>query len=522
MKKTLIALTLAVVAVSGILINSSAVAKEIPAKPQAKKSYTYAVVIQKALSETPGWKKVVDALVKKHGAKVITFDKKLYEIKKPLKEFFPDYVCFLATPRQCSRPYTAAIHQMMRTLDDDPYTDVRWGIITGTPENALEVASYSKPLVIKNSLNTTGVTRHFFDKCVTISDSGKGAWGVHENGKPTIGGTEKARTVDIFRKYFNTMKFDLMVTSAHGIRHGLEMPWGLGMIISGGDKIMAFPTVRKALAARAKMLRGGTLEGGEELKGSENAKVYMPIGNCLIGDTMRSDKSMVPTFMSKKFGFKQLVGYSLPSWFGRGGWGTLHTLLQHASYMSIADAWFFNNQMITYKLNEMSPKALKVRTPFQYTYTRKDGTREMMNTRMVINNVAMQLIKLGIWPKTDKNAQKEMLGLCYDRDTVIFYGDPAWRATLNPEKANDKIKLNFKEENGKFVVEIKTGEMKKALKKAKDDYPNAMFFPFRIKNFKVVEGSEFNPIVTDNFIMIRSLNVEGNKTYRIVLEAEKA
>ena len=44
------------------------------------------------------------------------------------------------------------IHRLTRRLDDDPYTDTRWGILTGfDAANALSIASEEKPLIIQKS-----------------------------------------------------------------------------------------------------------------------------------------------------------------------------------------------------------------------------------------------------------------------------------------------------------------------------------------------------------------------------------
>jgi len=43
-----------------------------------------------------------------------------------------------------------SVHQLTRRLDDDPYTDTFWGILTGyDAANALEIAAWDRPLVVR-------------------------------------------------------------------------------------------------------------------------------------------------------------------------------------------------------------------------------------------------------------------------------------------------------------------------------------------------------------------------------------
>ena len=91
----------------------------------------YAVVVSKATQSDAGWGLVVDALQKKHGAKVIVYGASVQETLPGLREQFPRYACFVAQPAEVTRQYVAAIHQLTRQLDDDPYPDCFWGILTG-------------------------------------------------------------------------------------------------------------------------------------------------------------------------------------------------------------------------------------------------------------------------------------------------------------------------------------------------------------------------------------------------------
>jgi len=67
-----------------------------------------------------------------------------------LRKCFPRYACFVARPEQVGRDFVRSVHQSTRRLDDDPYTDTFWGILTGyDAANALEIAARDRPLVVR-------------------------------------------------------------------------------------------------------------------------------------------------------------------------------------------------------------------------------------------------------------------------------------------------------------------------------------------------------------------------------------
>ena len=90
----------------------------------------YAVVVSKVTLDKPEWKKVVDALVVKHKGQVIVYEE-LAQVRAGLTKQAPRYACFVATSAETTRQFVAEVHRLTRQLDDDPYTDVLWGILTG-------------------------------------------------------------------------------------------------------------------------------------------------------------------------------------------------------------------------------------------------------------------------------------------------------------------------------------------------------------------------------------------------------
>jgi zinc protease len=102
----------------------------------------------------------------------------------------------------------------------------------------------------------------------------------------------------------------------------------------------------------------------------------------------------------------------------------------------------------------------------------------------------------------------------WDRDTVAFYGDPAWEARLAPRDLPYDWKLTVDQDVYTFELHAKA-DCRTAL-------PPSMLLPHRIKDIEVVEGKQLQPLITDNFIMLFNAGeLKTGKTYRVVFKANR-
>lgn len=130
---------------------------------------------------------------------------------------------------------------------------------------------------------------------------------------------------------------------------------------------------------------------------------------------MKTKNSMAVTALSR-YGFNQLVGYTVPSWYGKGGWGTLGMLFSNHDNSSLAEAWYLNNQFILDETMTRFPKLMDVHFNSPDISGIKDDPE--FSKGMAAAGYGMG---------------KDQMGLIHDRDTVAFYGDPAWVAAwTNP------------------------------------------------------------------------------------------
>lgn len=481
----------------------------------------YAVVVSEATAAAPGWAKVVDALKKKHRAVVVTAAKVFgVECRDQLRQFQPRYVAFVARPEEVGVDYVRQVHLLSRTMDDDPYADFMWGIITAaTPEAALRIASVEKPLTVRRALTTTGVNAGALEDCLTLSDGKPGDYMLKQNGVVTHGNktNDNVGAYRRFLNYYNTNDIDLLVSSSHSTEANLEMPFTDGAIVISGehmfvvDKAGLYSFVRAASGSSGSGLWFQSPEGAArraewaiktkapELRHAMNPKIYIAAGNCLMGDVMNTADSLVIDWLSWQ-GVNQFVGYTVPTWFGRGGWGTLELWQDYGGQNNVTEAFFLNNQMIVHKLVTDFPEAAKLALDKQALDMMSGEGRGAPSA---------DLLKLdGILKKTDKAQRKDLMGYIYDRDVVAFYGDPKWDARLDGKKAPSPVKWTWSGKPGRRVLELKS---EKDFKKGQ----LAILLPERMKNGQVTADAGLKIFLNDEFILISQLELAAGKTCRI-------
>jgi zinc protease len=425
----------------------------------------YAVVVSRETLNRPDWKKVVDALVAKHGGRVVAYDK-LDDAKVGLVEPMPRYACFVATPAEATREFVAAVHKLTRRLDDDPYTDVIWGILTGyDAANALRIAKQAEPLEIKRAVAGTEVALSTCPSGIWFSESEAGRVVRKEAGQQPV--TEKGPTdsTKSIVDALNDGKADIFITSGHAS----ERNWQIGYSYRNGY-----------FRCKAGQLFGQDTKGQRFPINSPNPKVYLAVGNCLMGHIDGPD-SMALAYMNSG-GVDQMVGYTVDTWFGFGGWGCLDYFFEQPGRFTLAEAFYANHQALLNVLETKFPELAK-----------KESGENSRN------------------------------GFLYDRDVVAFYGDPAWSVKMAPGPLNWDQELTEKDGVFTFTVTPKKGDKSfhpvNGNGSQRGGRPIFAFLPHRVKNATVTEGGDLKPVVTDNFLMVPQ-PADGSHAYRVVFKAE--
>lgn len=318
------------------------------------------------------WSKVAFALRRKHNAKFVQYDgiAGLEKVLAELKTAKPKYVCFVVPPESAGRDFMKAAFRLMRRIDDDPYGDAIWGVVTGySAADGMKLVQ--APLRRKiRSIATSMGGDHALDNWESgfASDerTADNFWMKRPGGankKVATGGNIAKALADAF----NTMPVDYFVTSGHA----RERNW---QIVYNQNKGMLVHTAEAGLQF---------VEPGGVRHDLNNAslKVYVGAGNCLIGHVDR--RACMATAWMHAAGVEQFAGYTVPSWYGFMGWG-VNGLFGEGRY-SLAEARYLENERL-------------------------------------------------LWAKTRKHKPMDAKGLDYDSDVFAFYGDPAQRIMFPEDK----------------------------------------------------------------------------------------
>lgn len=483
----------------GLAASLSGAAELLPLDAAAHpRATSYAIVVEASTRADAGWSKVVAALVERHpSATIIIWSKSVTSTRERLAALMPRRIAFVVRPEQATRSFVCDVHRLARRLDNDPYIDAQWGIVTGsTAELALSSVSGPHRLVVRNALNTTGINDGPLDRSLTISDGAKGTWREKlADGKVVDHTTLDEPAALKWANFFNAVKPELLVTSSHGFQNGFETPFGSGFLLVRNGTLVPLD-------------RPGGKPIAPELPASPNPKVFFPVGNCLVGHC-DGPNSMVCTTMGQ-LGVRQLAGYTVVTWFGRGGWDMLSTWQSLPGRNNFTEAFFINQTRMIADLAKLCPSALTFDPAFP-----NDGNPmpETLIRQLSSGTALRDITNLNQRSKEGQETMRQIIGLMWDRDTVAFYGDPAFDARFPaPDKPTVTTHL---ERTGTRThrLTIHFADAKIAEQGAPD---LAVLFTQRIAQAKLRAGSPADTVLADDCILVRSPKPPAGKRELIV------
>ena len=478
----------------------------------------YLVLVSKTSAEDPAWKNVGEQLATQHAGTCETWDGSEVGLLAALKKSQPRYLAIVAKPEKFSAAIVRSINRATRAVDDDPWADCRWGLITGnTAEDALRLVKTQPPLVIQRALTTTGINLELVDSGLTLSDGGKGGFTRKlPGGKPVNGKwseqDQPGGTIGMFADCWNDTDPQLVVTSSHATQFNLEMPFGLGLIASHGGKFHVLTMQQRNEFAKflgGAMFTGNVTDLGNwidstkapTLKVSNTPKVWVASGNCLIGDTKGTGESMVATALSQA-GFRQFVGYVVPTWFGRGGWGTSGLWQASRGQLSLSEAFYLNQQMLVDETITRFPGAEKV------VFDSDDIETGLKSDKAFIQGL-QSLEKGGM------KIEKDVVGLIHDRDVVAFWGDPLWDARFDSKRSPHPLESSWKKSPAGWTLSLT------ASADYDGNYP--LCLPERLvrPELKTPTGAQLDALVADDFLLIRKVTLKKGEKLEVGIRGKK-
>ena len=485
-----------------LLVLFCAVVMTFPSVAQKKKlkreACEYVVLASVSVKNDVEWMKVVDVLQKKHDAEVLFYDKAQRETLEGLKRLRPRYVAVVDMPENIGRETIIDFHRMSRELDEDIYEDFLWGFITGYDAAcAMKMVNNStEPLIIHDAISsiTELSSAKWFERYGWVDDHLENLRGVKDGKEePVITRTIVGDVSDAFANLYVKYNPDLVVTAFHASEKHLQMPFG-GYFSCYDGKLI-----------------GHSGRGQWELRDSGKRKVYFAVGNCLIGNVNNTKNSMAVAWMNGA-NAATMVGYVVPTWHGRAGWGGLKYWLTTPGRYTLAEAIFLNQQDFLNQQHEWYPCLTKEKYPFgSSVYEGMVKGRESL-TKL-----------LGREPSKDE------LGFWYDRDMLAYYGDPKWNVRLQELPEENDFMVTSKVKGKKCIITIETKENFNLQRMKGDhfknehvlDLPFSYFFPERLKKPRLAEGQDWKVALDENFLLIYNCDFEPNKTYQVILNVEK-
>jgi hypothetical protein len=303
----------------------------------------YAVVVRKEAADGP-WGQVARFLEQKHGGKTFTYDKSPDEVRKAVGAFHPRWVCFVCPPTESFPDFALAANRFCRELDDDPYADAIWGILTGfDPGHALELAK-AEPVVIRRAFTKTlGNWLNWVPEgdYVTEWTRDRGELGTKAPGQDfTLGKGGPMSDPDDARhihKLLAADPYDLLIGSGHGNHNQwmLMYPRGQGFLVSRDGKLtVRAPDVELPLTAA-------------------RPKVYWAVGNCLTGVVNQGRASYRDSYALAwmRNGARQYIGAVKSTWYELN-WNMADWFLKQEGRWTFAESLFLLRQWSRYLLAE--------------------------------------------------------------------------------------------------------------------------------------------------------------------------
>lgn len=404
----------------------------------------YVILTWKQTQAQEPWKGVIDVLTKKHKATVIVCDRSLSESLPALQQQRPRHVAVVGTCEQVDGKFINGFHQLMRQIDADPYTDARWGVITGrTAQDAMKIVNEVKPLEIHRTVSGTRIATRMceeaecFDELVPRGHSIKKP---NEDEKEMP--LDDADSIAELAAAFAEPSTQLIITSGHATTRD----WQPGFRYKNGS-----------FHSRDGVIYGRDLQAKEHTVRQDSPKVYLPCGNCLMG-LIDGPDAMALAWMHSA-GVRQMAGYVEPTWYGYMGWGLMDYFVEQPGRYTFAEAFLANQLALVHRLETASDL-----TPM------------------------------------------DRKGLLFDRDMVAFYGDPAWPATMAPRPLPFSQKLTQTEDS--IIIEITPIEGDKSYEpidtngSQRGGRPFLAFLPKRIDPVAFASKESSNALLADDFVLV--------------------
>ena len=446
------------------------------------------LIVSRTTAQLDGWKQVVSALRTFHrdrGVRTFVFDDSPLELQEAIAREHPRYLTLIASPEECTRRMVLAVNRLARSLDEDPWPDVEWGVVTGRDwSDAMRRVVTRDPLAIRRAAGVASLPIDAFFEvwCWDEAVAGRSIRTSPEGERvETI--TDASDMMPGIVASLNDYQPDLFFSSGRAT----QGDWRIGYAFQAG-----------AFTVRDGALIGVGLDHQDHPVNSSNPKVWLAAGNCLVGDVQDRD-SMALAIMASA-GATQFLGYTGRTWHGRAGWGTSGWFLDEPQRHTLPEAVFFNQVQLIDELAQLGSDLPDLE--LGYFGPREDPRfHDELETRLA--------------GRYDEAAFEQVVGHLWDRDALVLHGDPTWEARLDGRPSPWSIRLESLGEN-RWKASVQATEA------VSFSVPPAWRFPWRMR-IDSIEGSESAPrvLLADDFVCFTDLKqLDAGESRSVVFTGE--
>lgn len=465
--------------------------QSVPAEVLVAGTDEYAVLVAPDYKKDAAAMRAIKHFAKRHNAtkNIYVWDDSPALLKK-LKKQQPRYIAVIAPPQDLNRVSLQKLNQLSRKIDpaEDAHIDAILGVLTAdSVENLEQVLKPFPRIELTRAIGTTNFETERFDQAFIMLDwGGTQKYYTRKNGKTELKELPNPEiAIDIFCDEYNAINPQYFLSASHATEFNLEMPFSHGMIVPAKGKFWALPKNEMM-----KFPLGGFVPAKHKrFVPAQDPKIWIAAGNCLIGDAYGNANSMVVTALSH-YGYRQFVGYTVPSWFGRG-WEIHSHFFSGTPAMQVGQAWLF---CMENTLQNLPETLQKTEVPLQ--------AQGMVG--IDIRALAGTVAAAGSRP------DKALIGNLHDRDTIVFYGDPICPVSFKRKPTTVELTANGR--SRELTIKPAAGTEKA---------PIAYWFPERANVAGTLEiarvlisGTEqkITPeiIFTENFVILKNEHDFGN------------
>lgn len=414
----------------------------------------YAVVIKgSTYYSLSKWQQVCDILQTRYSGQLFVWNTSLSNITTQIKNYQPTHIGFVCDLNTASPDFISnGLYPFVRSIDDDPYADAIWGVITGYPDDVLKIVSDTSMHFTKTILGgTVSCDLPYFTQGISTHEATSGLYYIKKSNTTSLksytnGPTDRTSwLVSMINGGIDSLNHDpvdMFITSGHGNYDLWQMHYPTqspeGTFRSGGDGVTGIAN-----------------DGVNYQINSSHPRIYFGLGNCNIGQIL-NENCMAPGWIHSG-GASVYTGYLIEEGsdsYQHGGTRAYYYKMSRDN--TWAEAWFLANQALLFDIRNNTPGVSPDDLNGSAFYGDPAGKFKMDNE----GTWQQPLVKneLIIKPGSEK-------------DTVIY------RVTMN--------------EDGQPGTNGKWGNR----------HP-AILLPFKAANIQILSTNAISTIVKENFAML--------------------